>query len=137
MNTARQNLEQARALIQDEMRDIEQRVPVLGSIPLIGALFRASQTQLVKTNLMIFIKPTILRDSVATAYETNEKYQLIRNMQLAERDETRKLLMDFEPPTLPERDMEGLQKESMPTIDLRALPEAAEPTEESLNVEDN
>jgi general secretion pathway protein D len=114
-------------LIQDEMRDVEQRVPVLGSLPLIGALFRATRTELVKTNLMIFIKPTILRDHVATAYETNEKYRTIRNMQLVERDKERSLIQDMAPPVLPE-----LISEQPSVIDLRALPqaEAAETADE-------
>jgi general secretion pathway protein D len=114
-------------LIQDEMRDVEQRVPVLGSLPLIGALFRATRTELVKTNLMIFIKPTILRDHVAQAYETNEKYRTIRNMQLVERDKERSLIQDMAPPVLPE-----LISEQPSVIDLRALPqaEAAETADE-------
>ena len=72
---------------------------------------------MVKTNLMIFIKPTILRDHVATAYETNEKYTAIRNMQLAERDSGRKLIPDMQPPVMPE-----LPQLPPTTIDLRALP---------------
>jgi general secretion pathway protein D len=116
-------------LIQDEMRDVEQRVPVLGSLPFIGALFRATRTELVKTNLMIFIKPTILRDHVAQAYETNEKYRTIRNMQLVERDKDRSLIQDMAPPVLPE-----LISKQPSVIDLRALPqaEAAETTDEGI-----
>ncbi|MCP3999810.1 MAG: type II secretion system secretin GspD [Gammaproteobacteria bacterium] len=113
-------------LIQDEMRDVEQRVPILGSLPLIGALFRATRTEVVKTNLMIFIKPTILRDNVETAYETNAKYRTIRNMQLAERDKGRSLIQDMSLPVLPE-----LSSEKAPVLDLRTLPQA-EP-EEALN----
>jgi general secretion pathway protein D len=117
-------------LIQDEMRDVEQRVPVLGSLPLIGALFRATRTELVKTNLMIFIKPTILRDDVATAYETNEKYRTIRNMQMVERDKDRELIQDMAPPVLPE-----MRLDQPSVIDLRALPQAQvdEAPDEALN----
>jgi general secretion pathway protein D len=109
-------------LLQDELQETEQRVPVLGSIPLIGALFRATKTEMKKTNLMIFIKPTILRDSVATSYETNEKYKTIRNMQMAEKDKKRRLFQDLTPPTLPElNDNTGTKSGA---IDLRALPPA-------------
>ena len=105
-------------LIQEELRDVEQRVPILGSIPILGSLFRADRTEVRKTNMMIFIKPTILRDSVATAYETNAKYQAIRNMQIAEVGTGRNLFPDLEPPVLPEL------KESRPEpIDLRTLQE--------------
>ncbi|MGI9291449.1 MAG: type II secretion system secretin GspD [Gammaproteobacteria bacterium] len=110
-------------LMQDELREVEQRVPVLGSIPLVGALFRASRTEVVKTNLMIFIRPTILRDDVAVAYETNQKYNSIRRMQLAEREEVRELFPGAEKPLLPEFEA---RKEPRPVIDLRTLPDADE-----------
>lgn len=103
-------------LIQEELRDVEQRVPILGSIPFLGSLFRADRTEVRKTNLMIFIKPTILRDSIATAYETNTKYEAIRNMQLAEIGTGRDLFPDMQPPVLPE--LEQAQPEP---IDLRRL----------------
>jgi len=68
-------------LIEDVLRESDQRVPVLGSIPLIGGLFRARTTDKTKTNLMVFIRPTILRDSVQTAIATNSKYNMIREVQ--------------------------------------------------------
>jgi general secretion pathway protein D len=107
-------------LLQDELQETEQRVPILGSIPLIGALFRATKTEMRKTNLMIFIRPTILRDSVATSYVTNEKYQFIRDWQLAEQDRDRRLFPDLTPPTLPE--LENATSTKPGTIDLRKLP---------------
>ena len=107
-------------LIRDDMIDREQRVPILGSIPLIGALFRATESTVTKTNLMIFIKPTILRDQVATSYETNAKYQAIRNMQIAERNSDRDIFRNIEPPILPE-----LAEPGPATIDLRTLSDAA------------
>ena len=55
-------------LIEDVLRESDQRVPVLGSIPVIGALFRSRTTDKVKTNLMIFIRPKILRNSMQTAF---------------------------------------------------------------------
>jgi len=65
-------------LIEDVLRESEQRVPVLGSIPLIGNLFRSRKTDKVKTNLFVFIRPKILRDAAAAAVETNAKYNQIR-----------------------------------------------------------
>jgi len=110
-------------LLQDELTESEQRVPVLGSLPLIGALFRATKTEMRKVNLMIFIKPTILRDDVATSYATNQKYDSIRNLQLAEKDRERRLFQDLTPPTLP--DMQQATDKQPDVIDLRALPPAA------------
>jgi general secretion pathway protein D len=115
-------------LMQDELREVEQRVPILGSIPFIGALFRASRTEVVKTNLMIFIRPTILRDDVAVAYETNQKYNSIRRMQLAEREERREMFSGAQKPLLPEFEA---KKQPRPVIDLRTLPDAEEPQPEA------
>jgi general secretion pathway protein D len=61
-------------LLEDVLRESEQRVPVLGSIPLLGALFRAQKTAKVKTNLLVFIRPKILRDAARIATETNTKW---------------------------------------------------------------
>jgi len=105
-------------LIQEDLREKEQRVPLLGSIPLIGALFRSTSTQKVKTNLMFFIRPTILRNEEQTAFETNQKYNYIRNLQLNQ-EGTPKLLPSLSPtpPAMPE-----VTSENEPgVIDLRNL----------------
>ena len=68
-------------LIEDTLRESEQRVPLLGSIPVLGNLFRTRTTDKVKTNLLVFIRPKILRDSVQAATETEAKYNYIREMQ--------------------------------------------------------
>ncbi|HNP34581.1 MAG TPA: type II secretion system secretin GspD [Woeseiaceae bacterium] len=69
-------------LIEDTLRESEQRVPVLGSVPLLGGLFRTRSTEKVKTNLLIFIRPQILRDADRAWDVTNEKYNYLRNVQL-------------------------------------------------------
>jgi len=67
-------------LLEDVLRESDQRVPILGSIPVIGALFRSRATDKVKTNLLVFIRPKILRDSAAVSRETNAKYNYIRDV---------------------------------------------------------
>jgi general secretion pathway protein D len=67
-------------LIEDVLRESDQRVPVLGSIPIIGALFRSRATDKVKTNLLVFIRPKILRDAEQATIETNAKYNYIREV---------------------------------------------------------
>ena len=105
-------------LIQDDVRESEQRVPLLGSIPLLGVLFRAKKVQYVKTNLMFFIKPTIIRDSVDAAFETNAKYSLIRDIQLGVDRDIGLLKGNQQRPLLPE-----LEQSGQPTqvLDLRGL----------------
>jgi general secretion pathway protein D len=88
-------------LLEDALRESDQRVPILGSIPLIGALFRSRTTDKIKTNLMIFIRATILRDSSQTAFETNAKYNLMRQFQLNQQTEAVQLMPDEVRPMLP------------------------------------
>jgi general secretion pathway protein D len=66
-------------LLEDVLRESEQRVPILGSIPFLGVLFRSQVTDKVKTNLLVFIRPTILRDAATISTETNAKYNLIKD----------------------------------------------------------
>jgi general secretion pathway protein D len=68
-------------LIQDTQTAGEQRVPFLGRIPIIGEAFRTRSAKKNKTNLMVFIQPRILRDGIATSYETGQKYNYIRDQQ--------------------------------------------------------
>jgi general secretion pathway protein D len=69
-------------LIDNSFNDQQQKVPVLGDIPLLGYLFRNDSTQQTTRSLMIFIHPVILRDqALATAY-TNSKYDYLRTRQL-------------------------------------------------------
>jgi general secretion pathway protein D len=70
-------------LIQDSDIRGEQRVPYLGRIPVLGALFKTRSRQTDKTNLMVFIRPKILSDGVQTAIETGAKYNYIRDEQRA------------------------------------------------------
>ena len=67
-------------LLEDVLRESEQRVPILGSIPFLGALFRVQKTDKVKTNLLVFIRPKILRDAATISTETNSKYNLIKDL---------------------------------------------------------
>ena len=69
-------------LIRDNVIQSETRVPLLGSVPGIGRLFRSTSSSVQKTNLLVFIRPTILRDDAALRGATAEKYQLIRDQQL-------------------------------------------------------
>jgi general secretion pathway protein D len=69
-------------LLEDTLRESDQRVPFLGSIPVVGNLFRNRKSDVVKTNLMVFIRTKILRDAAQTSFETDAKYNLIRNSQI-------------------------------------------------------
>lgn len=87
-------------LMQEEVKDTTSKVPFLGDIPLLGKLFTSESTSLEKQNLMVFLRPSILRDDKDAAYVTNEKYSYLRSLQLQQEDDGYGLLDDI-PPTLP------------------------------------
>ncbi|MBV8784044.1 MAG: type II secretion system protein GspD, partial [Gammaproteobacteria bacterium] len=68
-------------LIEDNSVKGEQRVPYLGSIPLIGLLFKTRNASSTKNNLIMFIRPKILRDQAQAAYETDLKYNYMRDQE--------------------------------------------------------
>jgi len=89
-------------LIDDQLRQSEQRVPVLGRIPGLGWLFRARKTDRVKTNLMLFIRPTILYDGVQASAETSKKYEYVRTLQEEQAERPVQLMREETHPALPE-----------------------------------
>jgi len=72
-------------LIDHSLTESQQQVPVLGSIPLIGNLFKYRSTTNTKRNLMVFIQPSILRDSETAQRYTNDRYNYMRDLQLQDR----------------------------------------------------
>ncbi len=88
-------------LIEDQLRESEQRVPVLGRLPLLGNLFRARRTEAIKTNLLVFIRPKILRDAASIATETNAKYRMMEDLLEGQRGRGVQLMPDVERSTIP------------------------------------
>jgi general secretion pathway protein D len=88
-------------LIEDRLTESESRVPGLGRIPIIGGLFRVRNTQKTKTNLMVFIRPRVVRTAEQAAIETNAKYNYLRNLQLEKKGGKVQLMPGEIRPTLP------------------------------------
>ncbi len=89
-------------LIQDSTSNSVNKVPGLGSLPLIGTLFRADSRSRAKTNLMVFMRPKVLRDAEAPASLTADRYEYIRNEQLHSQPEQIITLPNMKAPVLPE-----------------------------------
>lgn len=87
-------------LIDDQLTETAQKVPLLGDIPLLGNLFRYRNTSKLKRNLMVFLHPVILRDPAQGNLYTSSKYSYIRQEQLAARDKGVYLLPDVQSPVL-------------------------------------
>ncbi|WP_229638209.1 type II secretion system secretin GspD [Vibrio sp. VB16] len=89
-------------LIDERVMESESKVPFLGDIPVIGHLFKSTSSSVEKKNLMVFIKPTIIRDGVTADGITQRKYNYIRAEQLFKAEEGLKLLSDDLIPVLAE-----------------------------------
>jgi general secretion pathway protein D len=68
-------------LIQDSFTDGTNKVPVAGDIPVVGSLFRYDTRQRTKTNLMVFLKPTVVRSGGATSALTADRYDYLMDQQ--------------------------------------------------------
>ncbi|WP_159739392.1 type II secretion system secretin GspD [Vibrio atypicus] len=88
-------------LIDERALESESKVPLLGDIPVLGHLFKSTSTQVEKKNLMVFIKPTIIRDGVTADGITQRKYNFIRAEQLYKADQGLKLMDNSHIPVLP------------------------------------
>jgi len=88
-------------LIEDRVRESEQKVPLLGDIPYLGALFRSKSVNRDKVNLMVFLHPTILRDNETADSYSNAKYNYIRALQLEKDNEGVPLMSGKGAPHMP------------------------------------
>ena len=88
-------------LIQDTLLESVQSVPILGKIPLLGNLFRSRKTEKKKTNLMIFIRAEIMRDSIETAFQTNANYNMILDVQKDRESDAIQLMPGTPRPMIP------------------------------------
>ncbi len=93
-------------LIQDSVSSSEERVPVLGSIPWIGALFRYEKRERSKTNLMVFIRPYIMRTAAASQGLTQDRYEYLRGEQEQGQLSPRVILPDMPAPLIPPLDLQ-------------------------------
>jgi general secretion pathway protein D len=90
-------------LIEEDLQQTEEKVPILGDVPLLGALFRANKTTKVKRNLMVFLRPVVIRDDAVNTQIASDKYNFFRAQQLRMKQDGVNLMSDEEMPVLPPR----------------------------------
>jgi general secretion pathway protein D len=90
-------------LIQDSVKDSVEKVPLLGDLPLLGMLFTYNTRARTKTNLMVFLRPTVLRDAKSAEALTGGRYDYILGEQQKAAPPHRAPLPDVAAPTLPPR----------------------------------
>jgi len=88
-------------LIGDDARTNEDKVPLLGDIPLVGNLFKNTRRSLSKTNLMVFLRPQIVRDRERAKTLSLDRYDDIRNKQAAQNESRTDVLLPHKGPVLP------------------------------------
>ncbi|MGE4110906.1 MAG: type II secretion system secretin GspD [Burkholderiales bacterium] len=90
-------------LIQDSVRDGVEKVPFFGDLPLLGALFTYNTRARSKTNLMVFLRPRLLRDAPSADPLTTDRYDYILGEQRKAAPPERPPLPSMDAPTLPPR----------------------------------
>lgn len=94
-------------LIEDKYTDNRSKVPLLGDIPVLGALFRSESRTKTRTNLMVFLRPVIMRDAESANKISMDRYELIRALQTAAQPPNNPLIPLNDSPVLsPERRIE-------------------------------
>ncbi|MBI4293776.1 MAG: type II secretion system secretin GspD [Betaproteobacteria bacterium] len=88
-------------LIQDTVNDGSEKIPGLGDLPLIGGLFRYNTRSRTKTNLMVFLRPTVVREAQGTDTMTSERYNYILGEQERVKPQPMVGLPDIPAPILP------------------------------------
>jgi general secretion pathway protein D len=68
-------------LIEDRFTDQKSKVPLLGDLPVVGALFRSESRTRKRTNLMVFLRPVVLRDADSATKLSLDRYDIIRARQ--------------------------------------------------------
>ncbi|MEM0910886.1 MAG: type II secretion system secretin GspD [Pseudomonadota bacterium] len=89
-------------LIDEDVQESVQKIPLLGDIPFVGNLFKSTSTTKQKRNLMVFIRPTIVRDSATMNEISHRKYNYIRAQQLLRQEDGISLMPFQSIPSLPE-----------------------------------
>jgi len=88
-------------LIQDDVTDSISYVPILGEIPVIGNLFKRKNKTASKTNLMVFLRPKIVRTPDDLAALTESRYRYIQNEELKSQPDTDRMIRNKQRPLLP------------------------------------
>jgi general secretion pathway protein D len=88
-------------LIQDTYTNNKSKVPLLGDIPLLGALFRSESRERRRTNLMVFLRPVVMRDADSAARFSNDRYEQIRQQQQAAQPDQSYVLPINQSPVVP------------------------------------
>jgi general secretion pathway protein D len=118
-------------LIEDRFVENRSKVPLLGDIPLVGGLFRSESREKRRTNLMVFLRPTVLRDAASADRLSLDRYDLIRANQKDAQPQPSVVIPIQDAPVLPPMRPENAGNPTTPPSELTpapAMPAAPSPT---------
>jgi general secretion pathway protein D len=92
-------------LIQNDVSQSDNKVPLLGDIPLLGNLFRYEKRSSARTNLMVFLRPVVLRDGKSAQALSTERYKMLQDAQSAYHADKHVMLPNLPPVALPPLDL--------------------------------
>jgi general secretion pathway protein D len=108
-------------LLQDSLTDGGDKVPVLGDLPVVGPLFRYDTRKRAKTNLMVFLRPVVIRNTATSQAITLDRYDYVLGEQRRSVPEPRVFWADPTAPVLPPPQSTG------PAVPLPPLPQSTPP----------
>lgn len=88
-------------LIEDTLSDTVEKIPLLGDIPVVGYLFRYQTKKRGKTNLMVFLRPTVIRTDLESVAVAGDRYDYIQGAQISTQAEKNIFLPKSDSPRLP------------------------------------
>lgn len=91
-------------LVEDRVTGSEEKVPGIGDVPVLGSFFRYDNRRRIKTNLMVFLRPVVIRDESQVQSIVADRYDYMRTIQLNNQPESRPGLPDMTSPVLPARE---------------------------------
>ena len=88
-------------LLQDEYAGNEDKIPGIGDVPVLGNLFRTESRSRKKTNLMVFLRPVVMRDGASADTLSLDRYDLMRSLQKDSQPAAKALLPIADAPVMP------------------------------------
>jgi general secretion pathway protein D len=102
-------------LVQDQLDNVVEKVPVLGDLPLLGHLFRYETRRMQKTNLMLFLRPHVVREEAGSRFLTSDRYDFMRKLEQQTQPAPHFALPAMEGPILEELHMGQKPRSSSPS----------------------
>ena len=103
-------------LIEDSYKTNRSKVPLLGDIPYFGALFRSESRERKRSNLMVFLRPVVMRDQASSNRISLDRYDYMRSLQIDAQPPQSRILQINESPVLPRIEPDAVGPTGVPRL---------------------